>query len=127
MNRTSNNRIIVAGGDANFSYLMQHYVRRCKHKVIYANLDEDLIALAKCQEPVAIILEVDWPKTIGWQLLQNLKANQETKNIPVIACSWLEEEACALDRGANAYLRMPILYADFETTLELTLMKKSDE
>ena len=124
MNQTSNNRIIVAGGDSNFSYLMQRYVRRCAHKIVYANLGEDLITMAKCKKPVAIILEVDRPETIGWQLLQDLKADQETGQIPVIVCSWLEEETVALDQGANAYLRMPILYADFETTLESILMKK---
>lgn len=127
MNQTLNNRIIVAGGDSNFSYLMQRYVSRCAHKIIYANLGEDLIALTKDQKPVAIILEVDRPKTIGWQLLQNLKADQETEKIPVIVCSWLEEETFALDQGANAYLRMPILYSDFETTLESILVKKQNE
>ena len=124
MNQTTDDRIIVVGGDANFSYLMQHYIRRCAHKVVYANLGEDLITLAKCQKPVAIVLEVDWPKMIGWQLLQNLKTDQETTKIPVIVCSWLEEETLAYDRGASAYLRMPILYADFETTLKTTLLKE---
>jgi DNA-binding response OmpR family regulator len=127
MDQTSNNRIIVAGGDSNFSYLMQRYVSRCAHKIIYANLGEDLIELAKFQKPVAIILEVDRPKTIGWQLLQDLKTDQETVTIPVIVCSWLEEETLAFDQGANAYLRMPILYSDFEITLESILMKKQNE
>ena len=127
MNQTSNHRIIVAGGDSNFSYLMQRYVSRCAHKIIYASLSEDLIELAKSQNPVAIILEVDRPKTIGWQLLQGIKADQETGTIPVIVCSWLEEETLALDQGANAFLRMPILYANFETTLESILTKQQNE
>ena len=124
MNQTSNHRIIVAGGDSNFSYLMQRYVSRSAHKIIYANLSDDLIELARCQKPAAIILEVDRPKTIGWQLLQDLKVDQETGAIPVIVCSWLEEETLALDQGANAYLRLPILYSDFEATLESILIKQ---
>lgn len=124
MDQTSNHRIIVAGGDSNFSYLMQRYARKCAHKIIYANLDEDLKSLAKSQKPVAIILEVDRPKTIGWQLLQDLKVDHETGAIPVIVCSWLEEETLALDQGANAYLRLPILYSDFEAALESILMKQ---
>ena len=124
MDQTSNHRIIVAGGDSNFSYLMQRYVSRCAHKIIYANLSEDLIELARCQKPAAIILEVDRPKTIGWQLLQELKVDQETGAIPVIVCSWLEEASLALDQGANAYLRLPILYSDFEATLESILIKQ---
>ena len=123
MKQITNNRIIVAGGDSNFSYLMQRYARRYAHKIIYANQGEDLLALAKCQKPVAIILEVDRPKSIGWQLLQDLKIDHETGEIPVLVCSWLEEETLALDQGADAYLRMPILYSDFEATLESILVK----
>jgi CheY-like chemotaxis protein len=82
------------------------------------------VELAKCQKPAAIILEVDRPKTIGWQLLQDLKVDQETGAIPVIVCSWLEEEALALDQGANAYLRLPILYSDFVTALESILIEQ---
>jgi CheY-like chemotaxis protein len=127
MDQTSNNRIIVAGGDSNFSYLMQRYARRCAQKIINANLDKDLIETARCQKPVAIILEVDRPKTIGWQLLQDLKVDHETGGIPVIVCSWLEEETLALDQGANAYLRMPILYSDFESTLKSIMLKEPNE
>ena len=122
MKQTANHRIIVAGGDSNFSYLMQRYVRRCAHKIVYASPGEDLVELAKCQKPAAIILEVDRPETIGWQLLQDLKVDQETGAIPVIVCSWLEEETLALDQGANAYLRLPILYSDFVTALESILI-----
>jgi CheY-like chemotaxis protein len=56
-----------------------------------------------------------------------LKADPEVGKIPVIVCSWLDEEARGLTEGADIYLRMPILYADFEAALAATLMKEQNE
>jgi DNA-binding response OmpR family regulator len=127
MDLTSNNRIMIVGGDSHFSYLMQRYVRRCAHKIIPANLGEDLLALARSKKPVAIVLEVDLPETIGWHTLRTLKADPEVGRIPVIVCSWLNEEVRGLAEGADLYLRMPILYADFRAALAAILMKEHNE
>lgn len=127
MDQTSNNRIMIVGGDSHFSYLMQRYVRRSAHQIISANLGEDLLALARCQKPVAIVLEVDLPETIGWHILRALKADPEVVKTPVIVCSWLDEEVRALAEGADIYLRMPILYADFESTLAAILINEHNE
>jgi len=127
MDQTSNNRIMIVGGDSHFSYLMQRYVRRSAHKIIFANPGEDLLAVARCQKPVAIVLEVEQPGTIGWHILQTLKADPEVGRISVIVCSWLDDEALARAEGADIYLRMPILYADFGTALTAILMKEHNE
>jgi DNA-binding response OmpR family regulator len=127
MDYTSNNRIMIVGGDSHFSYLMQRYVRRSAHKIISTSLDEDLLALARCEKPVAIVLEVDNSVTIGWQTLRTLKADPEVGKIPVIVCSWLDEAVRGLAEGADIYLRMPILYADFRAALAAILMKEHNE
>jgi DNA-binding response OmpR family regulator len=127
MDQTTNNRIMVIGGDAHFSYLMQRYVRTSAHQIVFASLGEDVLAQARCEKPAAIVLVVDPPEAVGWQTLQGLKADHEAGKIPVIVCSWLDEEAHSLDLGADFYLRMPILYADFEAALAATLLKEQDE
>jgi DNA-binding response OmpR family regulator len=127
MDQTANNRIMVVGGDTHFTYLMQRYVRTSAHQIIFANLGEDVLARARCDKPTAIVLEVDPPETIGWHTLQILKADQEVGKIPVIVCSWLDEEAHCRDLGADFYLHMPILYADFEAALTATLLKEQNE
>jgi CheY-like chemotaxis protein len=75
---------------------MQRYVRRGAHDIISANLGEDVLALARCKKPDAIVLEVDMPNTIGWHTLRTLKADPEIGRIPVIVCSWQDEEARGL-------------------------------
>lgn len=127
MNQSTNNRVMIVGGNAHFSYLMQRYVRASEHQILSANLGQDVLALARSEKPVAIVLEVDRPETIGWYTLRALKADPETDMIPVIVCSWLDEEVRGRAEGAELFLRMPILYADFGAALAATLTKEKDE
>jgi DNA-binding response OmpR family regulator len=127
MDQTTNNRIMIVEGDSHFSYLMQRFVRTSAHQIILANLGDDVLALAKCEKPAAIVLEVDQPETSGWRNLRALKADLEVRRIPVIACSWLDEEARGLAEGADVYLRMPILYTDFGAALSAILTKEQNE
>ncbi len=121
MEQNTNNRVMVVGGDAQFSYLMQRYVRASAHQIIPANLGENILSLAMCEKPIAIILEVDLPNSMGWDTLRTLKADPEVGKIPVIVCSWLDQEARGLEEGADIYLHMPILYGDFQAALAASL------
>jgi CheY-like chemotaxis protein len=127
MDQTANKRIMVVGGDTHFLYLMQRYVRTSAHHIVSASLAEDVLAKARCEKPAAIILQVDKPETIGWHTLKALKTDPEIGKIPVIVCSWLDGETDILEQGADYYLRMPILYADFENALAMTLVKEQNE
>lgn len=127
MDQTTNNRIMIVGGDSHFSYLMQRFVRTSAHQIISANLGEDVLALARREKPVAIVLEVDLPETAGWRTLRALKSDPAVGSIPVIACSWLDEEVRGLAEGADVYLRMPILYTDFSDALSAILTKEQNE
>jgi DNA-binding response OmpR family regulator len=127
MDQTANNRIMIIGGDSHFSYLMQRYVRTSAHQISFAGLGDNVLAQARCEKPAAIVLVIDPPETIGWHTLQDLKADQDVGKIPVIVCTWMDEEAHSLNLGADFYLRMPILYADFEAALTATLCKERNE
>ncbi len=127
MDQPTNDRVMIVVGNAHFSYLMQRYVRSSDHQVVSANLGEDVLTLARSEKPVVIVLEVDRPETIGWHTLRALKADPEIGKIPVILCSWLDEEARGQAEGADLFLRMPILYADFGAALAAILTEEKDE
>jgi CheY-like chemotaxis protein len=58
--------------------------------------------------PTVIMLDVMMPREDGWEFLMSLKANPETRDIPVIICSVLTEPQLALTLGAAAYLSKPV-------------------
>jgi DNA-binding response OmpR family regulator len=111
--------IMVIGSDAHFCYLMRRYVIESFHNAIFAYLGDDTLSMAENNPPAAIILEVDQPDTRGWDLLKKLKANKETQDIPVVLCSWQDEDQRGFEAGADAYLHKPILFSDFKQVLSL--------
>jgi len=52
------------------------------------------------------------PGSNGWDVLQHLKSDPATKNIPVIICTLLEEKEKGLNLGAADYLMKPVLEDD---------------
>lgn len=126
MDEIANKRIMIVGMDSHFSYLLQRFVRKSAHRVISVNLGDDVVSLAKDENPVAIVLEVDMPETVGWQTLRTLKSDPEAGRIPVIVCSWQDESARGLAEGADVYLRMPFLYEEFGTALAAILTEEEN-
>jgi|YNPBryantNP2012_1023418.scaffolds.fasta_scaffold00082_26 CheY-like chemotaxis protein len=117
MRRTASASIMVIGADSHFSYLMRRYVRTSAHQIVFANPGEDALTLVQQAKPVAIVLGANVPPVLCRHLLFALKANQATRQIPVILCSWQEEDPADRIEGADLHLRMPILYEDFEAAL----------
>jgi len=65
------------------------------------------LRLAKSQKPDLILLDLVLPKLHGFEVLKELKENQETKEIPVIVLTNLEateDIERAIELGATAYL-----------------------
>jgi len=110
-------KIMVVGDDASFCYLMRRYALKSAHPIVFAYLGEDALALAQRENPAAIVLEVGSPGTMGWSVLRMLRSHQATCHIPVVLCSWLDQEDNSMAEDADVYLRKPILYEDFLAAL----------
>ena len=77
------------------------------YQVISAADGEVGISLAKKEKPDLILLDLILPKKDGFEVLKELKAEEQTKEIPVIVLSVLEgseDIQKAIETGANSYL-----------------------
>jgi CheY-like chemotaxis protein len=64
--------------------------------------------LARSLSPDAVVLDVDLPGMNGLEICRQLKADPQTRALPVVFCSgqgYLADEA--LEVGAAAFLKMP--------------------
>ncbi|MBD2775604.1 PAS domain S-box protein [Iningainema tapete] len=68
--------------------------------------------------PALIILDLQLPNLSGWEVLHQLKTNPQTKNIPAIIISVVDECSKGLTQGASEYLVKPITRAQLQTTIE---------
>ena len=63
---------------------------------------------AKTLRPAVITVDIQIPKTDGWELLTRLKADQATTSIPVVVVSIVDEPGRGFSLGAADYLLKPI-------------------
>ena len=69
-------------------------------------------------KPFAITLDVMMPGYDGWHVLRDLKNDGETRDIPVIICSIIEDQERGFSLGAADYLLKPILEEDLIHSLD---------
>ena len=63
---------------------------------------------AKMEKPYAITLDILMPGMDGWEVLQNLKSDPETSNIPVIVISVSDNIETGMALGAVGYISKPV-------------------
>jgi CheY-like chemotaxis protein len=76
------------------------------------------IERAREVQPYAILLDVMMPGFDGWQVLEEIKNDPETREIPVILCTILEEQEKGLSLGAAGYVLKPILEEDLVRAID---------
>lgn len=76
-------------------------------------------ALRLLQEvrPAAVILDIRLPRLDGWQVLQRLRSDPATADIPVIVVSVVDEHSRGLAMGATDYLLKPVSREDLLAAL----------
>ncbi|MEK7440859.1 MAG: ATP-binding protein, partial [Chloroflexota bacterium] len=112
-------RIILAiDDDARVIDLYRRYAE--PHGYAVHGITNNLQAAESAQllKPFVILLDVLMQERNGWQVLQELKQNNATKDFPVIICSILNEREKALSMGATDCLIKPILDIDLINAFE---------
>jgi CheY-like chemotaxis protein len=65
----------------------------------------------------AIVLDIKLPGLDGWEVLQSLKSDPLTRDIPVVIVSIVDERTRSLSLGAVAHLVKPVSRDDLLLTL----------
>ena len=84
------------------------YLEEAGYKSLTASSGEKALQLAEKYQPSAITLDIIMPDMDGWEVLQKLKDNPKTKNIPVIIISVSDEKDTGFALGAVGYVSKPI-------------------
>ncbi len=91
------------------------------YPVISASNGEEALRAVAVERPVLIITDILMPKLDGYALVQKLRLNPETQNIPVIFLSATyvtpEDKAFAMSLGAARFIEKPIDTEDFLLTV----------
>ena len=110
--------VLCVDDDEGVITLFRRYLKNRGYQVIGLTDSAAVIEKIRQFKPFAITLDVMMPDKDGWQLIQELKADPDTRDIPVIMCSIISEKEHGLSLGASDYLVKPILEDDLVAALE---------
>jgi CheY-like chemotaxis protein/two-component sensor histidine kinase len=100
--------ILVIEDDPSFAYLLLRQCHEKGLKCIAEPTGEEGLRTAMSHLPVAIILDLKLPGIDGWNVLENLKKNPKTRNIPVHIMSADDAIMDARCKGAVDALKKPV-------------------
>lgn len=109
---TADKTVLVIDDDYNVVKLYERYLVPYGYHVMSLLDSTHVTDQVKQIKPVAITLDIMMPKVDGWHVLQELKKDPETRSIPVIICSIIENQERGFSLGAVDYLTKPILEED---------------
>ncbi len=106
--KASIEKILVIDDDDTARRLVTRHLEAEGYTVISTDEGARGIELAKSEKPAAITCDILMPNVDGWDVLKALKADPETKSIPIIMVSMVDDDKKGLALGAAEHLRKPI-------------------
>lgn len=110
--------VLVVDDDESVITLFRRYLEKRGYRVFGLTSSERVVEEAKRLHPYAITLDILMPKKDGWTLIQELKDDPETHDIPLIVCSIVSDADKGLSMGVADYLMKPIMEQELVSTLE---------
>lgn len=108
--RNKPKRVLVVDDEPDVLVLLPSILERPGVEFETARHGADAIRMAREKAPDLVILDLMMPGTSGWEVLQALRADPDTKDIPVLVLSakqTLGDVERSLSLGANDYLHKP--------------------
>ena len=92
-------------------YVLKKRLARAGHEVLVAMDGAQGVAMANSEKPDLILMDLSLPVMNGWDATRQLKAEEATKHIPVIALSahaMTGARESALEAGCNDFDTKPV-------------------
>ncbi|RJR55302.1 MAG: response regulator, partial [Desulfobacteraceae bacterium] len=99
---------LIIEDDRNFAEVLLEMVRLKEHKGLVALNGTSGLRLAHDFKPSAITLDVTLPDMDGWMVLERLKADPNTRHIPVSVISGDDVRVTSRKKGAFAFMKKPL-------------------
>lgn len=105
---SSGTSILCIDDDPDATEILRSYLIPEGYSVTVAFSGDEGIKLAKQIKPALITLDIMMPQKDGWQVLRELKRDPQTKDIPVIIHSMIDNKPLAMSLGAIDVMPKPV-------------------
>ncbi|SKB68113.1 Signal transduction histidine kinase [Parapedobacter luteus] len=100
--------ILIVEDDTAFAKELLRFTRSQHYRGIVAVRGDEVMELVLRYKPLAILLDIKLPVKDGWQVMEELKSNTETRHIPVHIMSSLEAKKESRQHGAVEFFSKPM-------------------
>ncbi|HWO41204.1 MAG TPA: response regulator [Candidatus Eisenbacteria bacterium] len=108
-------RILIVEDQADNAEVLQHQLRFLGYDPILARDGCEAVELAVSESPDLIIMDIMLPKMNGFEAIERIRNNPETRRIPILAATAKaipgDRERC-LRAGCDAYLAKPFTHVE---------------
>ncbi len=102
--------ILIVEDDTSFAKSLLEITRQKGYKGIVCVRGDEALPLAKKHRPVGILLDIQLPVKSGWQVIDELKNELQTRHIPVHMMSSYKVKNETLLRGAVDFINKPFAF-----------------
>ena len=100
--------VLIIEDDPDMADLLSQTVVKAGYRTLTADAGKPGLQLARESDVSAILLDVMMPGMDGWKVLQALKSDRRTSQIPVIVCSIVDNRPLGYRLGASHYFVKPV-------------------
>ncbi|GEM_PF-1211024 len=119
--------LLVIEDDPKFAKIVGNFAHRKGFKCLIAGDGETGLQLVKTYHPHGIILDLKLPRMSGWEVLEALKNNPDTRHIPVHIMSVDDETMDAYKKGAIGYVTKPVSQENLDNAfIKMELFMSND-
>ena len=91
--------------------MLSRRLKRKKFEVVMAEDGQQGVEMARSEHPDLILMDMSLPVIDGWEATRQIKADADTREIPVIALTahaMVGDRQKAMDAGCNEYDTKPV-------------------
>lgn len=121
-------RILVVDDEKNILQMINQTLTKAGYSVTTSEDGKDALEKVKANKPNLIVLDIMMPYLDGFEVLQALRRNQETRNIPVIFLTAKNNDMDIFkgwQAGVNCYLIKPFNPSELVKYVKQNLKKGS--
>lgn len=115
-------RILLVEDDPHALQGFAAFLKGCGYVVLEASNGRAALAMASTALPDVIVLDLGLPDIDGWEVARQIKADQHTAGIPIIALTGADlphEVVSSMRAGCDRHLAKPCEAAELVRTIEL--------
>ncbi|GAB3543130.1 response regulator [Spirosoma fluminis] len=106
--------ILIVEDDTNFAKSLLDYARKKGYKGIVSVRGDEGLKLATIYKPLGILLDIQLPVMSGWEVMDALKADPQTRPIPVHIMSSHKMKNESLLKGAIDFVDKPMAFEQMQ-------------